>query len=59
MSVDLNKPAFRIFPEMANRITKGLCSMCGGPIGTFRDELSEKEYHISGMCQKCQDDIFN
>jgi hypothetical protein len=25
---------------------------------TFRDELSRKEYTISGMCQDCQDSMF-
>jgi hypothetical protein len=25
---------------------------------SFRDDLSRKEYQISGMCQRCQDDIF-
>jgi len=24
----------------------------------FRDELSAREYYISGMCQHCQDDVF-
>lgn len=24
----------------------------------FRDELSAKEYYISGMCQRCQDKVF-
>lgn len=24
----------------------------------FRDELSAKEYYISGMCQECQDSVF-
>lgn len=24
----------------------------------FRDELSAKEYYISGMCQSCQDSVF-
>ena len=24
----------------------------------FRDEISEKEYGISGLCQTCQDGIF-
>ncbi len=24
----------------------------------FRNEISRKEYTISGMCQKCQDSIF-
>jgi hypothetical protein len=31
---------------------------CGGPATEFRDALSRKEYTISGLCQKCQDDIF-
>jgi hypothetical protein len=24
----------------------------------FRDDISRKEYGISGLCQKCQDDTF-
>jgi hypothetical protein len=24
----------------------------------FRDDLSIKEYQISGLCQSCQDDVF-
>ena len=24
----------------------------------FRDELSAREYYISGMCQHCQDSVF-
>jgi hypothetical protein len=31
---------------------------CGGPATQFRDELSQREYTISGLCQKCQDVIF-
>lgn len=31
---------------------------CGQPAVTFRDELSQKEYRISGLCQACQDSIF-
>lgn len=31
---------------------------CGGPATEFRDELSAREYRISGMCQKCQDRFF-
>jgi len=31
---------------------------CGGPAMEFRDEKSRREYHISGLCQKCQDEIF-
>lgn len=31
---------------------------CGEPIKGFRDSLSQREYAISGLCQKCQDSIF-
>lgn len=32
---------------------------CGGPAVEFRDELSAKEYTISGLCQNCQNEIFD
>jgi hypothetical protein len=31
---------------------------CGGHATDFRDDLSRKEYTISGLCQKCQDSVF-
>lgn len=31
---------------------------CGGDASEFRDELSAREYRISGMCQRCQDRTF-
>lgn len=31
---------------------------CGGDATEFKDELSKKEYTISGLCQKCQDKVF-
>jgi len=34
------------------------CATCGGEASKFKDALSEKEFTISGMCQKCQDQIF-
>jgi hypothetical protein len=34
------------------------CRMCDGVVDSFDDDLSEKEYYISGMCQKCQDEIW-
>lgn len=38
--------------------TKGLCTWCKKPLTPFKDELSRKEYKISGMCQACQDVTF-
>lgn len=39
---------------------KKICVFCGKPIKMedFKDRLSIKEYEISGLCQKCQDDTF-
>ena len=34
------------------------CTWCGGAATDFRDNLSRKEYTISGMCQACQDKTF-
>lgn len=44
-------------------ITNNRCARppfgCGKPITTFKDELSRKEYSISGLCQSCQDAFFD
>ena len=55
---DLSKPVFSVFPQMADRILQNKCATCNQNIGEFRDEISAKEYGISGMCQDCQDSIF-
>ena len=34
------------------------CVSCGKPATDFRDELSRKEFGISGLCQRCQDEFF-
>lgn len=31
---------------------------CGKPIEEFRDTISQREYSISGLCQRCQDTVF-
>ena len=57
---DLSKPAFTLFPHAADRIIFGVCVTCPNSIEEkyFRDDLSKKEYGISGMCQDCQDSVF-
>ena len=35
-----------------------LCVICGNDAIHFDDEISRKEYGISGMCQTCQDKTF-
>ena len=51
--------AFALFGRSAS-IAKasGQCVSCGEFNLEFRDELSRKEYGISGLCQCCQDGIF-
>ena len=39
-------------------IESNQCATCKGKADVFKDKLSEREYTISGMCQKCQDSIF-
>jgi len=37
-----------------------ICNGCGSKVNPkeFRNDLSRKEYGISGFCQKCQDEVF-
>ena len=43
-------------------IEEGICITCDDAKGikatSFRDDISRKEYSISGFCQSCQDDLF-
>jgi hypothetical protein len=40
-------------------IRMDICTSCGEPATTFRDTLSAKEYTLSGLCQTCQNDVFD
>lgn len=58
-------PAKRPFTKFAaavvhggNALGAGRCPTCKSEITPFRDELSKKEFSISGMCQSCQDSVF-
>ena len=48
------------FTKEVKNVKMGKCPFCSEFVvqGEFNDELSEKEFKISGMCQKCQDKIF-
>lgn len=39
---------------------QGLCPFCEAVVNVndFQDELSKKEFGISGLCQRCQDKFF-
>jgi len=39
-------------------VEKESCSVCKQPVTEFKNAVSSREYEISGMCQSCQDDVF-
>ena len=45
--------------DRRDMIRNGKCMTCEGEAIDFRDELSKREYAISGMCQGCQDSVFD
>ena len=47
-----------IFPGTIAKIQEEICPTCNNKVGDFKDDLSKKEYKISGMCQACQDKVF-
>ena len=57
---DTSKPGFQFDKTVADRVRANRCTICGAPIfeTDFADELSKKEYSISGMCQRCQNKAF-
>ena len=51
--LDKLAPHGRVLSIVSNR-----CATCGEDAVEFRDDLSCREYRISGMCQVCQESIF-
>lgn len=41
-----------------DQVHRGLCPTCGEKVEGFKDELSRREFGISGLCQQCQDETF-
>jgi hypothetical protein len=53
----------RLKATVQQALTEAVCNKvlgCGRLIQDveFRDEVSEREYRISGLCQDCQDFVF-
>lgn len=46
-----------ISPQQA--VQTGICAVCKEEANEFTDALSVAEYAISGLCQRCQDEIFD
>jgi len=39
-------------------ILNRICLQCGKDAKMFKDDISKKEFGLSGFCQNCQDDFF-
>ena len=51
--------SFKLFGRYRSvALLEASCVSCGEDKGEFKDELSEREYAISALCQKCQDKTF-
>lgn len=35
-----------------------ICVDCGKPATEFKDRISKQDYLITGLCQQCQDDMY-
>ena len=48
------------FEKEIERVECGICPLCGLPVdkNELEDRASLKEFEISGMCQKCQNSLF-
>ena len=42
----------------SENISANVCVCCPNTELEFKDELSEKEFLTSGLCQECQDGVF-
>lgn len=56
-SPEMENALRNIFPSRKN-MDENKCVICFQPALHFRDQLSAKEYSISGLCQECQDKVF-
>ncbi len=70
----ITRPIDALFPEHAEARAKGVCPFCDkvvdpaalkawspwswATMNDFRDAIDLREFHISGLCQSCQDEMF-
>ena len=57
----MNKPCFEVLKTEKMLILDNRWPICKNKIveSDFKDEISKKEFSISGMCQSCQDKTFD
>lgn len=59
MQTMLNELSMKTFGRTASdALNTRTCVDCGEDASGFKDAISEKEYHISALCQSCQDGVF-
>lgn len=48
------------FGKQVDLVKQGRCPICSEVVDLkrFRDEASRREFKLSGMCQRCQDEFF-
>jgi len=58
----MNKEIMKLagFGKEVETVEAGKCPLCAKAIvmSEFEDALSRREFGISGICQKCQNDVF-
>lgn len=54
-----SSPVGALDPAAVFLVADGFCPGCAGEANGFRDKLSVAEFRISGLCQNCQDAIFD
>jgi hypothetical protein len=47
-----------LFVPRRKAIKSDACVFCEAPAKEFKDEISKKEFTVSGLCQTCQDKTF-
>ncbi len=58
----MNKDILRAagFDKEVNLVEENKCPFCNKDIDvdSFKNDLSKTEFEISGLCQSCQDEVF-
>lgn len=52
-------PLLAVQQDIREAVETKRCAICGYSAKAFTDELSSREYRLSGLCQICQDEVFN
>lgn len=45
--------------NVEENIEMDICSSCGQAAVNFKNDISRREFAISGLCQACQDEVFD